>query len=146
MRLWVTGGPCEGLEVMLKLVCEGAVGAQGPGHGLDTVWFDRCVANHEWQCSAWASRLSMTLHVHGIPDTMPHTVPAAVLKPQLLPLCAVSLAASQVGAQARLMSQGLRKLCGSCAASKTTIIFINQLRQKVGDAEDGTPSSGSCDR
>ncbi|MEW5309650.1 MAG: hypothetical protein WDW38_001523 [Sanguina aurantia] len=37
-----------------------------------------------------------------------------------------------VGAQARLMSQGLRKLCGSCAASKTTIIFINQLRQKVG--------------
>lgn len=37
-----------------------------------------------------------------------------------------------VGAQARLMSQALRKLAGSLAKSQTTCIFINQLREKIG--------------
>jgi len=37
-----------------------------------------------------------------------------------------------VGAQARLMSQALRKLTAITAKSKTVIIFINQLREKVG--------------
>ena len=37
-----------------------------------------------------------------------------------------------VGAQARLMSQALRKLTAITAKSKTCIIFINQLREKVG--------------
>ena len=36
------------------------------------------------------------------------------------------------GLQARLMSQALRKLPGSIARSKTTVIFINQLREKIG--------------
>lgn len=39
---------------------------------------------------------------------------------------------SHVGLQARLMSQALRKLTGITSKSKTTIIFINQLREKVG--------------
>src|SRR5438034_11793286 len=39
---------------------------------------------------------------------------------------------SHVGLQARLMSQGLRKLVGAVARSKTTLIFTNQLREKVG--------------
>jgi len=39
---------------------------------------------------------------------------------------------SHVGLQARLMSQALRKLAGTIAKSKTTAIFINQLREKVG--------------
>ena len=37
-----------------------------------------------------------------------------------------------VGAQARLMSQALRKLAGSLSKSITTCIFINQLREKIG--------------
>jgi recombination protein RecA len=37
-----------------------------------------------------------------------------------------------VGLQARLMSQAMRKLAGSLNRSKTTCIFINQLREKVG--------------
>ncbi len=37
-----------------------------------------------------------------------------------------------VGLQARLMSQALRKLTGSVAKSNTTIIFINQIRMKIG--------------
>ncbi len=39
---------------------------------------------------------------------------------------------SHVGLQARLMSQALRKLTGISAKSKCTIVFINQLREKVG--------------
>jgi recombination protein RecA len=39
---------------------------------------------------------------------------------------------SHVGLQARLMSQALRKLAGAVSASKTTMIFINQLREKIG--------------
>ena len=39
---------------------------------------------------------------------------------------------SHVGLQARLMSQALRKLAGVCNKAKTCIIFINQLREKVG--------------
>ena len=39
---------------------------------------------------------------------------------------------SHVGLQARLMSQALRKLTGKCSETKTTIIFINQLREKIG--------------
>jgi len=37
-----------------------------------------------------------------------------------------------VGLQARLMSQALRKLTGSISRSRTTVIFINQLRMKIG--------------
>jgi recombination protein RecA len=39
---------------------------------------------------------------------------------------------SHVGLQARLMSQALRKLTGSIARSKTSVVFINQLREKIG--------------
>ena len=39
---------------------------------------------------------------------------------------------SHVGLQARLMSQALRKLAGSIARSKTCVVFINQIRMKIG--------------
>jgi len=39
---------------------------------------------------------------------------------------------SQVGLQARLMSQSLRKLSGAINKSKTAMIFINQIREKIG--------------
>lgn len=38
----------------------------------------------------------------------------------------------QMGLQARLMSKALRKLTGSINKSKTTMIFINQVRDKIG--------------
>lgn len=37
-----------------------------------------------------------------------------------------------VGLQARMMSQAMRKLTGAIAKSKTTVIFINQIREKIG--------------
>jgi recombination protein RecA len=39
---------------------------------------------------------------------------------------------SHVGLQARLMSQAMRKLTGAIAKSKTSVIFINQIREKIG--------------
>jgi len=42
------------------------------------------------------------------------------------------MGASHVGLQARLMSQALRKLAGASHRTGTTIVFINQLRMKIG--------------
>jgi recombination protein RecA len=39
---------------------------------------------------------------------------------------------AQMGLQARLMSQALRKLTGVVSKSKTCLVFINQLREKIG--------------
>ncbi|MCE7872644.1 recombinase RecA, partial [bacterium CPR1] len=39
---------------------------------------------------------------------------------------------SHVGLQARLMSQALRKLTGTISKTKTAVIFINQIREKIG--------------
>jgi recombination protein RecA len=39
---------------------------------------------------------------------------------------------SHVGLQARLMSQALRKLTGAISKSRSTVIFINQIREKIG--------------
>lgn len=43
-----------------------------------------------------------------------------------------SMGDAQMGMQARLMSQALRKLTGVISKSSTTVIFINQLRMKIG--------------
>src|SRR6476646_3771813 len=47
---------------------------------------------------------------------------------------------AQMGLQARLMSQALRKLTGIVSKSKTCLIFINQLREKIG-VMFGTPET-----
>jgi len=39
---------------------------------------------------------------------------------------------SHVGLQARLMSQAMRKLTGAISKSKTSVVFINQIREKIG--------------
>ena len=39
---------------------------------------------------------------------------------------------THVGLQARLMSQSMRKLTGAIAKSKTSVVFINQIREKIG--------------
>ncbi len=39
---------------------------------------------------------------------------------------------SHVGLQARMMSQAMRKLTGAISKAKTTVIFINQIREKIG--------------
>ena len=46
----------------------------------------------------------------------------------------------QVGGQARLMSHAMRKLTGSIHRSKACVIFINQIRMKIGQQGYGTPA------
>ncbi|MGQ3684828.1 MAG: recombinase RecA [Candidatus Loosdrechtia sp.] len=48
---------------------------------------------------------------------------------------------SHVGLQARLMSQALRKLAGCISKSQTTVIFINQIREKIGVMYGGNPET-----
>ena len=52
----------------------------------------------------------------------------------LVPKCEIDneMGTANVGVQARLMSQALRKLSGAVAKSNCIVIFINQLRQKIG--------------
>ena len=52
---------------------------------------------------------------------------------------------SHVGLQARLMSQALRKLTGAVARSQTSVIFTNQIREKVG-VMFGSPETTSGGR
>lgn len=57
-------------------------------------------------------------------DSVAALVPAAELQGDM--------GDSHVGLQARLMSQALRKLGGSVANTRTVVIFINQIREKIG--------------
>ncbi len=60
----------------------------------------------------------------GVVDSVAALVPRAEIEGEM--------GDSHVGLQARLMSQALRKLAGAIAKSNTVVIFINQLREKVG--------------
>jgi recombination protein RecA len=53
---------------------------------------------------------------------------------------------THVGLQARLMSQSMRKLTGAIARSKTVVIFINQIRDKIGGMSYGSPETTSGGR
>jgi len=57
-------------------------------------------------------------------DSVAALVPAAELQGEM--------GQSHVGLQARLMSQAMRKLTGAISKSKTTLMFINQIRMKIG--------------
>jgi recombination protein RecA len=57
-------------------------------------------------------------------DSVAALVPRAELEGQMGDI--------QVGAQARLMSQAMRKLTGLCSKSRTCVVFINQIREKIG--------------
>jgi recombination protein RecA len=50
---------------------------------------------------------------------------------------------TQVGGQARLMSHALRKLTGTIHKSRTVVLFINQIRMKIGMTGYGSPETTS---
>gem|GEM_PF-145879 len=52
-----------------------------------------------------------------------------------------SMGETQVGSQARLMSHAMRKLTGTIHKSRTSIVFINQLRMKIGMTGYGSPET-----
>ncbi|MBS3813024.1 recombinase RecA [Candidatus Bipolaricaulota bacterium] len=53
---------------------------------------------------------------------------------------------SQVGLQARLMSQAMRKLAGAISQSRTTVVFTNQIRSKINNSPWGPSTTTSGGR
>lgn len=68
-------------------------------------------------------------------DSVAALIPQAELEGQM--------GETQVGGQARLMSHALRKLTGTIHKSKTSVLFINQIRMKIGMTGYGSPETTS---
>ncbi|GAB7080187.1 recombinase RecA [Megalodesulfovibrio paquesii] len=66
-------------------------------------------------------------------DSVAALIPQAELEGQM--------GETQVGGQARLMSHAMRKLTGTIHKSRTSIIFINQIRMKIGTMGYGSPET-----
>jgi recombination protein RecA len=104
-------------------------------HGFDPIWAKRIGVNLEElmvnqpSCGEEALEIcdllvrSNALDVIAI-DSVAALVPRAELEGQMGDI--------HVGLQARLMSQAMRKLTGICGKSRTAVVFINQIREKIG--------------
>ncbi|WP_336519144.1 recombinase RecA [Planctellipticum variicoloris] len=104
-------------------------------HALDPAWAKRLGVNLEDLLVSQPSygeeglRIAeMLIQSNAVDIIVVDSVAALVPKAEL----DGEIGASHVGLQARMMSQALRKLTGIISKSKTTVIFINQLREKIG--------------
>jgi recombination protein RecA len=104
-------------------------------HALDPVWARRCgVRLQELLVSQPDTGeqaleiVEMLVRSNAVDCIVVDSVAALVPKAEL----EGDMGQPQVGAQARLMSQGLRKLTGAIAKSRCVVIFINQIRDKIG--------------
>ncbi|MBM4420873.1 MAG: recombinase RecA [Chloroflexi bacterium] len=104
-------------------------------HALDAAWARTCGVNTDELLISQPDNGEQALEIVDtlvrsgavdliIVDSVAALVPKAEIEGEM--------GDSHVGLQARLMSQALRKLTGSVAKTKTTVIFINQLREKIG--------------
>jgi recombination protein RecA len=104
-------------------------------HALDSEWARRCGVNidelliSQPDNGEQALEITDTLVRSGavdlvVVDSVAALVPRAEIEGEM--------GDAHMGLQARLMSQALRKLTGSISKTKTTVMFINQLREKVG--------------
>jgi recombination protein RecA len=104
-------------------------------HALDPLYAERCGVNLEDllisqpDTGEQALEICETLVRSGALDVIVVDSVAA-----LVPRAEIDgdMGDSHVGLQARLMSQALRKLTGAISRSRTSVIFINQLRMKIG--------------
>jgi recombination protein RecA len=104
-------------------------------HALDPSWAKRCGVRLEDllvsqpDSGEQALEITETLVRSGAVDVVAIDSVAA-----LIPRAEIEgeMGDSHVGLQARLMSQALRKLSATIAKSRTIVIFINQLREKIG--------------
>ncbi len=104
-------------------------------HALDAEWARKCGVNvdelliSQPDNGEQALEITDTLVRSGavdlvVIDSVAALVPRAEIEGEM--------GDAHVGLQARLMSQALRKLTGTISKTKTTVMFINQLREKVG--------------
>jgi recombination protein RecA len=104
-------------------------------HAIDPVWARLIGVN--WDNLLFSQpnsgeeglRIAETMAMSGLVDLIViDSVAALIPKAEL----EGEIGDHHVGAQARMMSQAMRKLEGVCAKKKSTIVFINQIREKVG--------------
>ena len=104
-------------------------------HALDPAWMKRCGVNPETllvsqpDCGEQALEITdMLVRSNAVDIIVVDSVAALTPKSEL----EGEMGQASVGVQARLMSQGLRKLTAAIAKSKTIVVFINQIREKIG--------------
>ncbi len=104
-------------------------------HALDPAWMKRCGVNPETllvsqpDCGEQALEITdMLVRSNAVDVIVVDSVAALTPKSEL----EGEMGQSSVGVQARLMSQGMRKLTAAIAKSRTIVIFINQIREKIG--------------
>ncbi|HUN80346.1 MAG TPA: recombinase RecA [Phycisphaerae bacterium] len=104
-------------------------------HALDPSWMKRCGVNPETllvsqpDCGEQALEIGeMLVRSNAVDVIVVDSVAALIPKSEL----EGEMGQAQVGAQARLMSQAMRKLTGAIAKSRCIVIFINQIREKIG--------------
>ncbi|MGB9625749.1 MAG: recombinase RecA [Phycisphaerae bacterium] len=104
-------------------------------HALDPSWAKRCGVNLENLLVSQPDTGEQALEIVDllvrsnavdciVVDSVAALIPKAEIEGEM--------GQAQVGAQARLMSQALRKLTGAISKSRTIVIFINQIREKIG--------------
>ena len=104
-------------------------------HALDPSWMKRCGVNPETllvsqpDCGEQALEITeMLVRSNAVDVIVIDSVAALIPKSEL----EGEMGQAQVGAQARLMSQAMRKLTGAISKSRCIVIFINQIREKIG--------------
>jgi recombination protein RecA len=104
-------------------------------HALDPSWAKKLGVNLETLLVSQPSSGEEAMHItemliksNAVDVIVVDSVAALVPKKEL----EGEIGDSHVGLQARLMSQSMRKLTGAIAKSKTCVIFINQIREKIG--------------
>lgn len=104
-------------------------------HALDPAWMKRCGVNPETllvsqpDCGEQALEITdMLVRSNAVDVIVVDSVAALTPKSEL----EGEMGQASVGVQARLMSQGMRKLTAGIAKSRTIVIFINQIREKIG--------------
>jgi len=104
-------------------------------HALDPSWMKRCGVNTETLLVSQPDFgeqgleiVDMLVRSNAVDVIVIDSVAALIPKAEL----EGEMGQASVGVQARLMSQALRKLTGVVAKSRTIVIFINQIREKIG--------------
>jgi recombination protein RecA len=104
-------------------------------HALDPSWAKRCGVNLENLLVSQPDTGEQALEIvellvrsNAVDCIVVDSVAALIPKAEI----EGEMGAAHVGLQARLMSQALRKLTGAISKSRTIVIFINQIREKIG--------------
>jgi recombination protein RecA len=124
------------LHVIAEAQKAGGIGAiVDAEHALDPAWAKRLGVNLEELLVSQPSYgeeglqiAEMLIKSNAVDIIVVDSVAALVPKAEL----DGEIGDTHVGLQARMMSQAMRKLTGAIAKSKTTVVFINQIREKIG--------------